>query len=137
MVLDAQTAAVIASIAAVVNAVAALVSLLVALGALYVQSQAGKPRVHVKATAAMVAAATLGPPRLSIEAQYRGLTPVTITSAGFDLSGGRTAPILNPREITGAQAIPRPLQPGEAVSIVFDFVELATIDREASVRGVR
>lgn len=135
MQIDAQTAAGIAAIAAAISALAALVSLFVALGTLYVQAQSGKPRVRVKVTAAMLAGERLGAPVLNITAQNRGLVPVIIDSSGFDVSGGRTVPILNAREMTGRQAVPRQLQPGEAVSIVFDFLELARIDAEASVRG--
>ncbi len=105
--------------------------------ALYVQSQAGKPKVRVVVKAAMDASGPrLGAPFVDITAQNRGPVPVTISSVGFDLAArGSTAPIVDARTITGERALPRPLQPGEAVSIVFDFLELARLDATNHVRA--
>jgi hypothetical protein len=138
MAIDAQTAAVVSAIAAAISAFAALLSLLVAFGAVYLQAKAGKPSVRVRVSASSLATPGIGlsTPVLDISAQNKGPVPVKIVSVGFDVDGGRTAPILDPREITGAQALPRRLEPGEAVSIVFSFPEVARIDAEAHVRGV-
>jgi Flp pilus assembly protein CpaB len=137
MTMDAQSAAVVAAIAAAISAFSALVGLLVALAALRMQSQAGKPRVRVVVKATMLASGPrLGAPFVDVTAQNRGPVPVTITSVGFDLAAkGSTAPIFDPHTITGGRALPRPLQPGEAVSIVFDFLELARLDASNHVRG--
>ena len=137
MNIDAQTAAGIAAIAAAISAFAALVGLLVALGAMHVQSQTGKPKVRVVVRAAMDASGRrLGAPYVAITAQNRGPVPVTINAVGFDLAAkGSTAPIFAARTITGERALSRPLQPGEAVSIVFDFLELARLDAANPVRG--
>lgn len=132
MSIDATTAA---AIAAAVSAVAALVSLLVAVVAVYLQAQSAKPKVHVAVSAAMAAGASLARPVVQITAQNRGVVSVVVDSVGFDLSRGQTAPLVNPHSITGARVIPGPLQPGEAVSVVFGFAELAHMDAEARVRG--
>jgi hypothetical protein len=136
MSMDAQTAAVIASIAAAVSAVAALLSLAVAAAFGWAQLHASDPKVVVAMTTAFLThGPTLGPPFSLVTVANRGVVPVTVTSVGFELGGeGETFVSMDPRDPSGAQSVPKRLGPGESTSVVFELVELGHMQREKGVK---
>jgi hypothetical protein len=126
---DPALLAVIAAIAAVLSALAAAVSAGLAASSVYLQRQAMKPQVRVEINTKI----PIGIPGmaeetfLAIDVQNRGAYPVVVDGVGYELRDRRTAPVTRPFDVTGAIALPKPLGPGEAVSIVTDIREIAHV----------
>ena len=135
MQIDAQTAAVIASIAAAVSAVAALLSLTVAAAFGWAQLHASDPKVAVTTSIAFrKIGPTVGPPFYLVTVANRGVVPVTVVSVGFELRRkGESSVSMDPRDPSGAQSVPKPLGPGESTDVVFELDELGQIQREKGI----
>jgi hypothetical protein len=125
----------IAAIAAAISATAALVSLVVAAYFGWTQAHASEPKVVVATSTAFATyGPTLGPPFFLVTVANRGVVPVTVTSVGFGLRGrGETFVSMNPRDPSGAQSVPKRLDPGDSTSVVFELAELGQIQREKGI----
>lgn len=117
--LSPNASAALAAVAAVVSAITALVGVGFTV---WTWQRSNRPQIRVVVAMQFpVFGPTLGDPWLAIVVQNRGLLPVTLTSAAFEVSGNRTAPIMAPRTPTGQQALPHRLEPGDSLSIVEDL----------------
>lgn len=130
-----MTAEMVSAIAAAISATAALVSLLVAIVAVWTQAHAADPRIRVQTSTGFTTAGPMGGrPVFFVTAQNRGIVPVTIVSAGFDLSGEGTLIVPDPRGPNGERVIPERLEPGEALTVLLEIEDLA---RQHVERGIR
>jgi hypothetical protein len=129
-------AVVVAAIAAALSAITALVSVVALVLSVWLQWRAGQPHVDVEGVITrLISASFVGQPRFGIEVRNVGTLAIVVTSVGVTFRDREMGALPTVTTFT-AESLPKPLAPGEAVSLSNALEPVVRADRERSIRGV-